>query len=100
MFEKVNVPIIGIIENMSYFVCPHCSERTDIFSAGGAKARAVDLKVDLLGEIPLDVAIRQGGDEGIPVVEGQPENEQSKAFMAIAERISSSLKSKDLLKMI
>ena len=100
MFEKVNVPILGIVENMSFFMCPHCNERTDIFSAGGARARAADLGVELLAEIPLDVAIRSGGDEGVPVVEGQPDNAQSKAFMAIAEKLSDLLKTKDMLKVL
>jgi ATP-binding protein involved in chromosome partitioning len=91
MFEKVNVPILGIIENMSYFLCPHCNERTDIFSAGGAKRECARLGVELLDEIPLDVEIRKGGDEGRPVVERNPQNEQAKAFIKIAEKIINKL---------
>jgi len=84
MFRKVNVPILGIVENMSYFVCKHCHERTDIFSAGGAKRESEKLNIDLLGEIPLNVDIRIGGDEGVPLVEKDENSEQAKAFMEIA----------------
>jgi ATP-binding protein involved in chromosome partitioning len=87
MFQKVNVPILGIIENMSYFICQHCEERTNIFSTDGVRKECERLKVDFLGEIPLDMEIRIGGDEGVPVVEKIPENSQSKAFMEIAKRI-------------
>jgi ATP-binding protein involved in chromosome partitioning len=92
MFRKVNVPILGIVENMSYFLCPHCHERTDIFSAGGAKRECQRLDVELLGEIPLDVEIRIGGDEGIPVVQKNPNHLQSRAFMEIARRITDKIK--------
>ncbi len=87
MFRKVNVPIMGIVENMSYFVCPHCGERTDIFAHGGVAKACVQMNTELLGEIPIDAAIREGGDEGIPVVVKQPESPQSKAFLDIARRI-------------
>jgi ATP-binding protein involved in chromosome partitioning len=87
MFEKVNVPILGIVENMSYFICNECGARTDIFSAGGVRRECERLGVDLLGEIPLDVEIRLGGDEGIPIVEKNTENPQSKAFMEIAGKL-------------
>lgn len=87
MFRKVNVPILGIVENMSYFVCTHCQERTDIFSSGGAKRESDRLKVDLLGEIPLNVDIRIGGDEGEPIVEKDETSDQAKAFMDIASKL-------------
>ncbi len=87
MFEKVNVPILGIVENMSYFICGDCGARTDIFSAGGARRECKKLGVDLLGEIPLDIEIRVGGDDGIPVVEKDSENLQSKPFMDIAQKL-------------
>jgi ATP-binding protein involved in chromosome partitioning len=87
MFEKVNVPILGIVENMSYFCCPDCGSRTDIFSAGGVKEKCDQLNISLLGEIPLDVEIRQGGDNGVPVVEGNPDNPQSKVFIQMAQKI-------------
>lgn len=91
MFQKVNVPILGIIENMSYFICQHCQERTDIFSSDGVRKECDRLKVDLLGEIPLDVEIRISGDEGIPVVEKVPDNDQSKAFMKIAKKVKENI---------
>ena len=91
MFQKVNVPILGIIENMSYFICQHCNERTDIFSSDGVSKECDRLNVDFLGGIPLDVEIRIGGDEGIPVVEKNPDNDQSKAFMEISKKISASI---------
>ncbi|NOX88338.1 MAG: Mrp/NBP35 family ATP-binding protein [Calditrichaeota bacterium] len=87
MFRKVNVPIMGIVENMSYFVCPHCGERTDIFAHGGVAKACAQMNTELLGEIPIDAAIREGGDEGIPVVVKQPESPQSEAFLDIAKRI-------------
>lgn len=87
MFKKVNVPIMGIVENMSYFCCPHCNERTDIFSAGGAKRTCDQMGETLLGEIPLDVDIRTGGDTGKPIVASNPENSQAKSFMKIAQEV-------------
>jgi len=87
MFRKVEVPVLGIIENMSYFACPHCGERTDIFSHGGAREESDRLGVDFLGEIPLDMAIRETSDGGRPIVISDPENAHSKAFCAIADRI-------------
>ncbi len=91
MFQKVNVPILGIVENMSYFLCPHCNERTDIFDSGGVKRECDRLGVPLLGEIPLDTEIRAGGDSGTPVVQKNPENPQSLSFMHIAKRITANL---------
>ena len=67
MFEKVDVDLLGVVENMSYYVCPHCQERHEIFGSGGARAVADRLDLPVLGEIPLDMGIRQGGDEGRPV---------------------------------
>lgn len=91
MFKKVNVPILGIVENMSYFACPHCGVRTDIFATGGVERECNRLGVNLLGEIPLDVQIRIGGDSGKPVVYDQPDNPQSKTILTIAEKISKSI---------
>ncbi len=87
MFEKVEVPVLGIIENMSYFSCPHCGERTDIFSHGGARQEAEKFKVDFLGEVPLDILIRQTSDEGHPIVVSHPDSEHSKVFREIADRV-------------
>ena len=84
MFQKVNVPLLGIIENMSYFVCGHCGERTDIFDHGGGERAAEKLGVPFLGRIPIDPAIRAGGDSGLPIVIADPDSPQSKAFREIA----------------
>lgn len=91
MFRKVNVPIIGIVENMSYFLCPHCGERTDIFSHGGVKKECESLGTDLLGEIPIDSGIRKGGDTGVPIVFDNSESEQAKIFRNIAKKIKHQL---------
>ncbi len=87
MFRKVDVPVLGLIENMSYFVCPHCGERSDIFSHGGARRAADEMGVDFLGEIPLDMAIRESADGGRPIVVSDPEGPHAKAYRAIAEAI-------------
>jgi ATP-binding protein involved in chromosome partitioning len=87
MFRKVDVPVFGIIENMSYFLCPHCGERSDIFSHGGARAEAKRLGIDFLGEIPLDMAIRETSDGGQPIVVSQPENPHAQVYRAIAARV-------------
>ena len=87
MFRKTNVPILGVIENMSYFACPHCGERTDIFSHGGARAEAGRFGVPFLGEIPLDPEIRQGGDVGQPIVVANPDSPQSAAFREVAAQL-------------
>jgi len=87
MFRKVEVPVLGIVENMSYFACPHCGERTAIFSHGGARTEADRLGVDFLGEIPLDVSVRETSDGGRPIVVSDPDSEISKTFRAIAARI-------------
>ncbi len=73
MFKRLNVPILGVVENMSYFVCPHCGEKTQIFSSGGGKKIASERGVDFLGEIPLGVAIREQSDAGTPIVASMPE---------------------------
>tara|TARA_R110000868_G_scaffold4155_31_gene25560 strand:+ start:13896 stop:14996 length:1101 start_codon:yes stop_codon:yes gene_type:complete len=87
MFRKVEVPVLGIVENMSYFLCPHCGERSDIFAHGGASQAATQMGVDFLGEIPLDMAIRSGGDDGTPVAAADPEGAYAQAYRAIAEKI-------------
>ncbi|MGK9232503.1 iron-sulfur cluster carrier protein ApbC [Inquilinus limosus] len=87
MFRKVDVPVLGIIENMSYFCCPNCGHRTDIFSHGGARAEAEKLGCDFLGEIPLDVAIRETSDSGRPIVVSAPDSPHAEAYRAIAARV-------------
>jgi ATP-binding protein involved in chromosome partitioning len=84
MFQKLEVPILGIVENMSYFVCPCCGTRTEIFSHGGGKAAAERLKVPFLGEIPLNPAIREGGDTGTPLLVSDPSAAESEAFRQYA----------------
>lgn len=91
MFQKVNVPILGIIENMSYFLCGHCGERTEIFSHGGGARAAEKLGVPFLGSIPLDPAIRSGGDAGTPIVVADPSSPQAAAFRNIAGKIVEAL---------
>jgi ATP-binding protein involved in chromosome partitioning len=85
MFQKLEVPIIGVVENMSYFVCPCCGTRTEIFSHGGGKQAAERLKVPFLGEIPLNPAIREGGDTGTPLLVSQPDAVESQAFRDFAQ---------------
>jgi len=87
MFQKVNVPLLGIIENMSYFLCGHCGERTEIFSHGGGERAAAKLGVPFLGRVPIDPAIRDGGDSGHPIVMADPASPQSAAFREIAQKI-------------
>ena len=87
MFERVNTDILGIVENMSGFVCPSCNERHDIFGTGGGRELADDMEVPYLGEVPLDTAVRTAGDEGVPTALSAPESPAGKAFNAIAERI-------------
>jgi len=87
MFRKVEVPVLGIVENMSYFICPHCGERSDIFTHGGARKAAMELGVDFLGEVPLDMAIREGSDSGRPVVAADPDGPHAAAYLAIADKV-------------
>ena len=91
MFNQVKVPILGMVENMSYFVCPHCGGRTDVFSHGGARKEAQKLGVPFLGEAPLDIAIRANSDDGRPVVASMPESPQANAFLDIARRVADTL---------
>ena len=87
MFRKVDVPVLGIVENMSYFLCPHCGERSEIFSHGGARKEAEKLGTDFLGEVPLDIAIRETSDGGKPIVVADPASAHAALFRAMAERI-------------
>ncbi|MGE0652091.1 MAG: iron-sulfur cluster carrier protein ApbC [Alphaproteobacteria bacterium] len=87
MFRKVNVPVLGIVENMSTFICPNCGHESHIFSHGGAKACAEELQVPFLGEIPLDMEIRETSDGGAPVTASRPESENAARFRAIARQV-------------
>src|SRR6266545_3312882 len=86
MFKKVDVPVLGIVENMSTFVCPHCGTQSDIFGHGGAKAEAKRLGIPFLGEVRLTIAIRETSDEGRPVVATEPASPAAQAFREIAAR--------------
>ncbi len=88
MFRQVRVEILGIIENMSYFQCPKCGEKTDIFSHGGGASTAAKYDVPFLGEVPLEVAIRQGGDSGKPIVIQNAASPVARAFSEIAGRVA------------
>lgn len=87
MFQRVNVPVLGIVENMSYFLCPKCGTRSDIFGHGGARREAERLQVPFLGEVPLDMAIRETSDAGLPIVATQPDGPHAKVYRAIAEGV-------------
>lgn len=87
MFQTVNVPVLGIVENMSYFVCPHCNGRSDIFGHGGARHEAEKIQAPFLGEIPLDIQIRETSDAGTPIVVKQPDSPHSAAYRAVAEQV-------------
>jgi ATP-binding protein involved in chromosome partitioning len=86
MFAQVKVPILGIVENMSYLVCPHCSQRVDVFSTGGGERTAREMKVNFLGALPLDPAVRAGGDTGKPVALRNGNNPQASLFRDLAQR--------------
>ena len=87
MFEKTGVPIIGIIENMSYFVCPHCGKKSDIFAHNGAKETAERMGENFLGAIPLEINIRICSDNGAPIVAAEPDSEHTKSYEDIAQKI-------------
>lgn len=91
MFRKVDVPVLGLIENMSYFCCPNCGHRSEIFGHGGAQREADRLGMDFLGEIPLHMAIRETSDGGHPIVASEPDGEHARAYLAIAERLAAKL---------
>lgn len=87
MFAKVNVPVLGIVENMSMFICPNCGEQTDIFGHGGARSEAERLGCDFLGEIPLDVAIRITSDSGQPITASEPDGPHAEAYRDVASAV-------------
>jgi ATP-binding protein involved in chromosome partitioning len=91
MFKKVNVPVLGIVENMSYFQCPHCGTKSDIFGHGGARHEAERLGVPFLGEIPLHMSIRVTSDSGTPVVESEPDGPHAAIYRAIGAKVRDQL---------
>ena len=97
MFRQVDVPVLGIIENMSTFICPNCGHQTDIFSHGGARAEAKRLGCDFLGEIPLDMAIRVTSDSGTPIVIDQPDSPHAETYRAIAAEVAAKLSGESAL---
>jgi ATP-binding protein involved in chromosome partitioning len=96
MFRQVETPILGIVENMSYFACPHCGERTEIFSTGGGERISEMYRVPFLGRIPLDTAIRIGGDEGKPVNISAPESPTAAAFRQMARQLAARISTLNL----
>jgi ATP-binding protein involved in chromosome partitioning len=88
MFERLGVPVLGIVENMSFFVCPHCNERTDIFQKDGGKKMSERLGIPLLGQIPIDPEICTGGDLGVPIVASHPDSPQSASFRDVANQLA------------
>jgi ATP-binding protein involved in chromosome partitioning len=97
MFEKVGVPILGVVENMSYFLCPHCSGRTEIFGHGGAAKACVDMGLRFIGEVPLQMELREASDEGTPIVSRYPESAAAKAIEQVAVTAASMLAALDAI---
>jgi ATP-binding protein involved in chromosome partitioning len=91
MFERVGVRVLGVVENMSYYVCPHCGERSAIFLAGGGGRLAAELGVPLLGQVPLQAGVPDLADAGKPIVVADPESPAATALAAIAQRVAASL---------
>jgi ATP-binding protein involved in chromosome partitioning len=91
MFEQVHIPVLGIVENMSYFVCPNCSERHEIFGSGGGQELATRFNSVLLGQVPLSIKVREGGDIGVPIVVGAPGSSLAAAFTQIAENVATQI---------
>jgi ATP-binding protein involved in chromosome partitioning len=95
MFKKTHVPVFGIVENMSTFVCPNCNHESHIFGHGGARETAAELGADFLGEIPLHIRVRETSDGGTPITALDPKSPQAKAFIAVAERVAAKLDAGD-----
>jgi ATP-binding protein involved in chromosome partitioning len=94
MFKRVNVPVLGVVENMSYFLCPSCGTRSDIFGHGGARHEAERLGVPFLGEVPLHMSIREKSDTGLPVVATDPDGAHALVYRDIAAKVLAQLKGK------
>ncbi|WP_246657613.1 iron-sulfur cluster carrier protein ApbC [Cohaesibacter sp. CAU 1516] len=91
MFEKVQIPILGLIENMSYFQCPNCGERHEIFGHGGARQTAADINVPFLGEVPLHIDIRERADSGTPIVATEPDSDHTAIYLNLAQSVANGL---------
>jgi ATP-binding protein involved in chromosome partitioning len=88
MFRQLNIPVLGVIENMSWFECPHCHEKTEIFGRGGGQKMATDLMIPFLGAVPIDTRVREGGDEGQPIVVAAPDAPAARAFTELAGKVA------------
>jgi ATP-binding protein involved in chromosome partitioning len=95
MFQKLEVPILGIVENMRGFVCPDCGSTHEIFGSGGGETLAASLDLPFLGAIPLGISVRQEGDRGVPTVVGRPESPEGRALLEMAEAAAAQLESKE-----
>ena len=91
MYQKLNIPTLGVIENMSHFVCPNCSHEADIFGHGGGQRMAENMSVTFLGRIPIYQPIREGSDQGVPLMLSEPDSPAAKAFLAAAERVAAEI---------
>jgi ATP-binding protein involved in chromosome partitioning len=91
MYQKLNIPTLGIIENMSHFVCPGCGHESDIFGQGGGEKMASEMNVAFLGRVPIYQPIREGSDRGVPLVLSEPDSPAAKAFIATAERVAAEI---------
>lgn len=98
MFDKLGIPVLGIVENMTQFICPHCGQGTHIFDSGGGKKAAEMMGTTFLGEVPLDLKIRQGGDKGLPVVVGFPESPEARGFMELATHVAARVSQENALR--
>jgi ATP-binding protein involved in chromosome partitioning len=96
MFRQLNIPVLGVVENMSFFVCGHCQERTEIFGHGGGVKMAEDMGIPMLGQIPIDTRVRSGGDEGRPIVSAAPDAPAAKAFFDIAGRVAAEISKQNM----
>jgi ATP-binding protein involved in chromosome partitioning len=88
MFRQLNIQVLGVIENMSYFTCGHCGQRTDIFGSGGGRRMADELQIPFLGEVPIDTRVREGGDDGTPIVVAAPDAPAALAFSGVASKVA------------
>jgi len=91
LFQTAKIPVVGVVENMSSFLCPHCEQETHIFGHGGVHTAALRMDLPFLGEVPIDLQIRTGSDEGTPLVVAHPESPQAKVFMGMAEELKGAL---------
>jgi ATP-binding protein involved in chromosome partitioning len=91
MFRQLNIPILGVVENMSYFQCGHCNERTEIFGHGGGSRMAEELGIPLLGEVPIDTKVGAGGDTGKPIVAANPQSPAAQGFVSVAGKVAAQI---------